>query len=241
MAKQDIYQSVTNAIITAIENGQTGDKFVLPWNRCSALPQNARTEKQYRGVNVPLLWAWQIERNYQSGIWATYRQWQDMGAQVKKGAKGVQIVFWKTVTSEPSADNQEGETRMFARWSTVFNADQVDNFNIEKPDFEPCEIQSIAMADALIDSTGADIRHGEANAYYNAGQDYINLPCPEEFKETKTSTATQNYYSTAFHELTHWTGAKHRLDREAHKKYGDNIYAFEELIAELGSAMETVH
>ncbi|PCI98740.1 MAG: peptidase [Alphaproteobacteria bacterium] len=237
MAKQDIYQIVTNTIIAAIENGQTGDKFVLPWNSFSVLPQNAKTQKQYRGVNVPLLWAWQIERKYQSGVWATYRQWQDMGAQVKKGEKGVQIVFWKSFTAEPCADNQEDETRMFARWSTVFNADQVDNFNLEKLDSEACEIQSIGMADALIDSTDADIRHNEMRAYYNVGQDYINLPSPEEFKGTKTSTATENYYSTLFHELTHWSGAKHRLDRPAHKRYGDTSYAFEELVAELGAAM----
>ena len=89
----------------------------------------------------------------------------------------------------------------------------------------------------MIDASGADIRHDEARAYYNTAGDYINLPSPEIFRETRGSSATENYYSMLFHELCHWTGAKHRLDRKDHKKFGDSVYAFEELIAELGAAM----
>jgi len=235
MTKTDIYQSVTDAIIEALENGLT-NKFELPWHGCSEIPQNAKTGNFYHGVNVPLLWVHQMKRNFVSGTWATYRQWQDMDAQVKKGQKGTKVVFWKTLETEPSADNEKSETRMFARWSTVFNADQVDGYELHK-NVEPSDIQVIAVADALIDATGADIRHEEPRAYCNVTGDYINLPCPEIFKKTNASSATQNYYSTLFHELIHWTGANHRLDRADHKKFGDEIYAFEELIAELGSAM----
>lgn len=233
--KTDIYQTVTDAIIEAIEKGLTG-KFELPWHGCSAIPSNARTGNLYHGVNVPLLWIHQIKRNFKSGTWATYRQWQEMGAQVRKGEKGTQIVFWKQIEVEPSADNEEGQTRMFARYSAVFNADQVDGFDLQSG-IEAADIQAIAAADALIDASGADIRHNEARAYYNMKEDYVNLPAPEIFKDTKGSSATENYYSTLFHELTHWTGAKHRLDRMEHKTFGDTAYAFEELVAELGAAM----
>ena len=233
--KTDIYQTVTDTIIEAIEQGLTG-KFEMPWHGCSAIPCNARTGNLYHGVNVPLLWVHQIKRRFQSGTWATYRQWQDMDAQVRKGEKGAQIVFWKQIEVAPSEDNEDAETRMFARYSTVFNADQVDGFEMQT-DIEPADIQAIGAADALIDATGADIRHNEPSAYYDMAGDFINVPSPEVFRETKGSSATQNFYSTVFHELTHWSGAKHRLDRLEHKKFGDVAYAFEELIAELGAAM----
>ncbi len=233
--KTDIYQTVTDAIIEGIENGLDGN-FELPWHGCSAIPLNARTGNLYHGVNVPLLWVHQLKRGFASGTWATYRQWQDMGAQVQKGQKGAQIVFWKQIEVAPTEDNEEAQTRMFARYSTVFNADQVDGFEAQTA-IEPADIQSIAAADALIKASGADIRHKEPSAYYHKIEDYINLPSPEIFRQTKGSSATQNYYSTVFHELTHWSGAKHRLDRAQHQKFGDEDYAFEELIAELGAAM----
>ena len=237
--KTDIYQSVTNSIVEAIENGATGEQFVLPWHGVSALPQNACTGKPYHGVNVPMLWACQMSRGFPSGIWATYKQWQEKGAQVKKGEKGSQVVFWKRIDIEPTQDDEERQGRMFARWSTVFNAQQVDGFELT-PDYEPAEFDALAAADALVKASGADIRHGEARAYYRPSEDYINLPSPEAFKATSGSSATQNFYSVLFYELTHWSGSAHRLDRKKHKKFGDADYAFEELIAELGAAMVCV-
>lgn len=89
----------------------------------------------------------------------------------------------------------------------------------------------------LVSQTGADIRHSGDQAYYAPAQDYIVMPSRALFKDTSTSTATENYYSTLFHELTHWTGAKHRLDRLSNDRFGSKDYAFEELVAELGAAM----
>ena len=235
MKRLDIYQTVTDTIIEAIEQGLSGG-LEMPWHTMSSIPQNVKTGNLYHGVNVPLLWAHQLAHGYKSAVWATYRQWQEIGAQVKKGAKGVQIVFWKSFEVEPEDDNQEAETRMFARYSTVFNADQVEGFDANA-DFEPSDIQAIGAADALIEATGADIRHNENSAYYNVAADYINLPSRDIFKETKGGDATANYYATLYHELTHWSGAKHRLDRNQNNKFGDEDYAFEELVAELGAAM----
>ena len=235
MSKVNIYQDVTNRIIDALEKGLDGS-FELPWHGISQIPENAHTGKKYKGVNVPLLWVYQMCEGYQSGIWATYKQWQERGAQVRKGEKSAHIVFWKMIEQEPAQDNEEKSMRMFAKWSRVFNADQVDGFNPDD-DFVPAEISSIQSADAIIECSGADIRHKEVKAFYCPSGDFINMPPALRFKDTGDSTATENYYSTMFHELTHWTGAKHRLDRFANEKFSKSDYAFEELVAELGAAM----
>ena len=235
MTKIDVYQDVTNRIIEALEKGLDGN-FELPWHGVSQIPENALTGKRYKGVNVPLLWVYQLTEGYQSGIWATYKQWQDQGAQVRKGEKSAHIVFWKMIEQEPTQDNEEQSMRMFAKWSRVFNADQVEGFNPDS-DFIPSDIGAIGAADALIDASGAHIRHDEIKAFYSPSGDFINMPPIERFKETSDSTATENYYSTIFHELTHWTGAKHRLDRLPSEKFSKSDYAFEELVAELGAAM----
>ena len=235
MKKIDIYQDVTNIIVSALEKGLEGD-FKLPWHGVSLLPENANTSNRYKGVNVPLLWAYQIHEGYQSGIWATYRQWQEIGAQVRKGEKAASIVFWKIIEAEPKNENEENSERIIAKWSKVFNADQVDGFE-PNTGFVPSSIDSVAAADELIDACGADIRHEDVRAYYAPAGDYINLPAPERFIDTYDSTATENYYSTVFLELTHWTGAKQRLDRFPAEKFARADYAFEELVAELGAAM----
>jgi antirestriction protein ArdC len=237
MTTQDIYQTVTNAIIAAIEAGQTAEKFEMPWSGFSAIPLNAQTGKTYRGVNIPVLWATQMNKGYKSGYWGTYKQWQERGAQVRKGEKAAQIVFWKSFDVEPQGDNEEGETRMFARWSSVFNADQVEGFTIPIEEKATGEAAIIESAEQFMADTGADIRKGGARAYYDRREDYIALPDMNLFHDTKTSTATEAYYSTACHELVHYSGAAHRLDREKGSKFGNAEYAFEELVAELGAAM----
>ena len=238
MAKIDIYETVTNTIIEALEKGIDNKNWEMPWHGSSAMPQNAHTGNIYRGVNVPLLWAWQAKKEYSSAIWGTYRQWAELGAQVKKGEKGIRIVFWKSIKIEPQDENEEEETRMFAKYSTVFNADQVDGYEIkEDAEIEKSDIQAIACADSLIDASGAIIQHEENRAFYSPTLDYINVPTPEYFKDTKAKNATENYFSVIFHELSHWTGHKSRLDRKPNGDSSRAEYAYEELVAELGAAM----
>ena len=233
----DIYQTVTDTIIAAIENGLSG-KFEMPWRRVNRMPENARTGNCYQGINVPLLWVYQLKKEYPTPVWATYKQWAELGAQVKRGEKGAPIVFYKAFEIEAEDGEDDPQTRIFARHSTVFNAAQVDEYEgaaIELP--RPAEIENIGAADMLVSQTRADVRHGGDRAYYIPATDYIAMPPREMFRNTSTSTATENYYSTLFHELTHWTGAKHRLDRLNTEKFGGKDYAFEELIAEIGAAM----
>ena len=231
----DIYQTVTNTIIEAIENGLNG-KLEMPWHRVNLIPENAKTGNCYQGVNIPLLWVYQIKNEYKAPIWATYKQWAELGAQVKRGEKGVPVLFYKSFAVENS-ESEEERTKIIARHSIVFNAEQVEGYEIEKSPPSPSLIENIASADSLILSTGADIRHEGQSAFYVPSSDYICIPSRELFKETEDSTATENYYSTLFHELGHWTGAKHRLDRLTAAKFGDENYAFEELVAEICAAM----
>lgn len=165
MSNQEIYQSVTDSIIAAIEAGQTAEKFQLPWSGFSAIPMNAQTKNSYRGVNIPILWASQIQAGFASGYWGTYKQWQKRGAQVKKGAKGTRIVFWKEIEIEPHGDNEESESRMFARWSVVFNADQVEGFEIPMPKKAKGSAEILDEAENFIKATGASIRHAGSRAY----------------------------------------------------------------------------
>lgn len=236
----DIHQHITNQIISAIESG-AGD-FKLPWHTGSGSimrPTNIASKKPYRGVNIVALWAASYHKNYQSGIWGTYRQWAEAGAQVRKGEKSSFVVFYKEITvgSEPAEGSAEteGETRLFARATPVFAAEQVEGSDLPAPP-QPSIIESIAAADRFVASTGATIAHGGSQAYYRPSTDSIQLPMRESFIGTATSTASEAYYSTLLHELTHWTSHATRCDRQLGKRFGDDAYAMEELVAELGAA-----
>jgi antirestriction protein ArdC len=98
------------------------------------------------------------------------------------------------------------------------------------------QVEAISGADAFIKATKADIRHAGKMACYRVTGDYIQLPEPSRFNGTSTRSATESYYAVLCHELTHWTGVKHRLDRQLGKRFGDAAYAMEELVAELGAA-----
>ena len=235
----DVHAEITKAIIAAIENGP-GD-FQLPWHRpgvCLERPKNAVTGHRYSGVNILALWASGMERGYESGLWASYRQWRELGGQVKKGEKGTVIVFCKELTVEVE-DEMTGdatpETRLFARASRVFNAAQVDGFELAAPEVkDPARL--LAAAEAFVAATGVVIDHCGSSACYIPARDIIQMPPRERFTGTDTSSATESYYSTVCHELTHWSGAPHRLDRELSGRFGSKSYAMEELVAELGSA-----
>lgn len=240
MSRTDVYETVTNAIAAAIEKGFSGETFEMPWHGMSEIPQNASTQKAYRGINVPLLWITQLDRGFKSGIWATYKQWEELGAQVRKGEKSTQIIFWKQYEADQdseAANEEDNKIRMFVRHSAVFNADQVDGFEIpENP--KPAEILQIESCTNFVEQTGAIIEHGHDGACYQISTDKIKMPEMALFRATKHSTATENYYSTLLHELTHWSGAANRLDRFSQGKFTEKKeYAFEELVAELGAAM----
>ena len=244
MTKPDLHQRVTDQIVAAIESGlASGDRWELPWvGLHKGRPYNATTDRQYRGVNVLMLWSQSAKQGYDIGAWASYKQWQARGAQVRKGERGTLIVYAGSATREHESQNSETgatetveETYRFLRYSTVFNAAQVDGWTAPATHL-PSEAERIERAERFVTNSGAEIGYGADSAYYIPALDRIGCPHWDAFKATEHSTATETAYGTLLHELTHWTGAKYRLDRNLRGRFGDSSYAAEELVAELGAA-----
>ena len=232
----DIHQHITNQIITAIEQG-AGD-FCLPWQRGGSIMHstNIASKKPYRGVNIVALWAASEHHGFTSGVWGTYRQWADQGANVRKGEKSSYVVFYKELEVTTNADgSDELGTRLIARATPVFAAEQVDGYELPTV-AAPSFVKSVIVADTFVQATGAVIDHGGSRAFYRPSTDSIQLPLRDDFIGSSSSTAQEAYYSTLLHELTHWTSAPHRCNRQLGKRFGDEAYAVEELIAELGAA-----
>lgn len=232
----DLYQRVTDEIVRAIEEG--AGTFIMPWHgSLRGRPRNAFSGDAYRGINTLVLWAAARNKKYVSSYWATYRQWQNLDAMVRKGEKATMVVLYKQVPVE-AQDARTGEPvqdyRLIARAYFVFNAAQVDGWA------EPNHVIGGMVAtheeiEHFIAATGADIRTGDVPAYWRAS-DYITMPARNRFIGSPSSSPTECYYSTAFHELIHWTGHWNRLNRNLTGRFGTADYAMEELIAELGSA-----
>ena len=232
--KTDIYQKITESIIASMESAAQWQK---PWtvSVANGLPVNAVSKKTYRGVNVLTLWATAQDKQYASTEWATYRQWSELGAQVRKGEKATAVVFWSSAKSKKESQDGEDKTFLFAKSYSVFNASQVDNY---KPADVPVPVSTnarIAAVDDWFSAIGAVVRHGSNGAFYRPLTDTIDMPDFESFNETGA------YYSTLAHEHIHWTSREIRCNRELGKRFGDAQYAVEELIAELGSAFTCAH
>ncbi len=232
----DIYRTVTDNIIAAIEAG--AGEFTMPWHGHGApiaKPQNAHTRMDYHGINVLVLWAHAHEHGYHSGYWGTYRQWQAVGAQVLKGEKSSPIVFFKRIEQEPEQAGDQPLGRLFARASRVFNADQVAGWTPPEERHPPGDAELSEALAKFVQASSAEVRWGGTMACYRIIDDFIEMPGKEHFHDTPTSTATEGLGATLLHELVHWSGATHRLARfESGIKKED--VAAEELVAELGAA-----
>lgn len=224
------YESITARIIEAIEQG--AGPFVMPWHGDgSSRPVNAVSGKPYSGGNVVGLWAEQMLRGYGSPHWATYRQWATRGAQVRKGQRGAPIIFYKPTER---MEDDERSSGFVMRSSIVFNLEQVEGGYPQMTTVPAAE--TLDEVDLFVWLTKARIEHGGTRAYFDPGSDYIAIPEKARFIGSPTSSATECYYSTLLHELVHWTGAEHRLNRTFGERFGDAAYAAEELVAELGAA-----
>jgi len=233
----DIHQHITDKIVSAIERG--AGEFRLPWHRSAGnimRPVNIASKKAYRGVNILNLWATADEKGYSSGTWGTYKQWTEAGAQVRKGEKSAYIVFYKEITVAGDDGSDETDTRLFARATPVFAAEQVEGWTAPVIDTPATVITPIERAEAFVAATRASITHGGSRAFYRPSTDSIQLPPRESFIGSPTSTAAEAYYSTLLHELTHLSGHPSRCNRQFGKRFGDDAYAMEELVAELGAA-----
>jgi antirestriction protein ArdC len=230
-----VYQTVLASIVADIERG--ADTYQMPWHATAtpfALPTNVTTGDAYRGLNILVLWTAIQKRNYGTSSWATYRQWDSIGAQVRKGERGTPCVKWKELPDPAGA----GELRRVPLGFTLFNADQVDGFAPPDVSRTPNSVEAHGAADTIIAASGVEIVHAGQSAYYRPSTDTVVLPEQWRFRATEAGSATTAYYATVLHELTHATGAKHRLDRDSITRYGADlsVRAAEELVAELGAA-----
>jgi antirestriction protein ArdC len=239
--KQDVYQRVTSQIINAIEAGVSN--WRMPWHTAGKFafsPINVTSKKPYRGINTVCLWAAAHAKGYERGEWGTYQQWHERGAQVRKSEKATLVVFWKFAND--TADVQDGEEHasrsgsrlLFTRGYSVFNAAQVDGYAATADADAPIE-QRIASAEQFFSTINARVIHLGNRAFYSPADDTIALPPFAAF------FTPADYYSTRAHETGHWTSREGRCNRELGKRFGDNAYSVEELIAELTAAFTLAH
>jgi len=236
--KQSIYDRVTATILQQIE-ASPGDP-VMPWHRPAGsalhIPRNATTNSAYRGINILMLWIAADMKQYPMGLWASYKQWAGVGAQVRKGEKAAQVVFYRQFDVEPTAEDDDGKRRLL-RTSSVFNAAQVDGFDpptLNASDHGP--VRRSAEFDRFVAATGARINHIGHSAFYSLASDEITMPEEACFVGTPTMDRDLGYMSVLAHELGHYSGAKHRLDRQLGNRFGTHAHAAEEIVAELTAA-----
>ena len=234
----DLYTRVTNSIIADLRQGVR--PWLKPWNAEHAAGRITRPlragGKPYKGINVLMLWASAINQNFAAPIWMTFQQAKDLKANVRKGSTGSMVVYADSITkTETAKDGGESERDIyFMKGYTVFNVEQIEGlpphfYATAAPPLDP--VQRIEKADQFFANTGADIRHGANQAYYAAESDHVQMPPFASFKDA------ESYCSTLAHEMTHWTKKSTRLDRDfGRKRFGDEGYAREELVAEIGAA-----
>ena len=234
--KADIHQEITDAVVESLEairdqygKDHEGFAWDKPWiDTANGRPRNI-DGKPYRGINVLLLLIQASKMGYTQNIWGTIKAWNSKGGKIIKGSKSIKITFYREIKSEDKETGEETKIR-FLRTYSVFNIAQVEGVTIQD---DTQTLINTVERDKLIDSfvagTNAIIKDGGNRAYYSPTNDFIGMPKLEQFK------STDGYYSTLLHELTHWTGAMKRCNRDLKNKFGSQAYAFEELVAELGS------
>jgi antirestriction protein ArdC len=235
--RQDVYTRVTDKIIAELEQGarpwmkpwsgnNAGERIMLPVRHCGT---------PYRGINILLLWGEAVAKGYASNKWMTFQQARQLGAHVRKGEHGSLVVYANKITkTEENDDGEEVERQIpYMKGYTVFNVEQIDELPehyYARPAPKDDKMQLIESAERFFAATGALIQHGGNRAYYAPGPDVIRLPHPAAFKDA------ESYAATKAHELIHYSGHASRLNREFGKRFGDDAYAREELVAELGAA-----
>lgn len=245
--RRDTQQEITNQIIEMLENG------VKPWSRpwstsCYEGYALRHNGEAYRGINIMLLDMACMAGGFHSAYWMTFRQAKEYGGSVRKGEKGTAVfkagTFTKKIELEnpTSGDPDQIEQQLpYLRSYTVFNADQIDGLPeqfyanaqaavSQNKDMRRDDIEAFFRAQL------ADIRYGGNRAFYRPSDDFIQMPCFDQFKSASA------FYATQAHEYTHWTNAEHRLNRNfGPSKFGNKAYAKEELVAELGAFLVAKH
>ena len=223
-------------VVAELERGTA--PWVRPWRTSgtSDMPHNFSTGRSYHGVNVLQLWLTQTARGYATAEWCTFVQARALGASVRKGEHGTPVWFIKPrIASDHDEKGEESLTFrgvMFKQF-TVFNRCQIDGLPQPADLPGPDRFEAIADVEDYVRAIGADVRLGGDAAFYSIAHDYIACPAPDRFVDPAA------FYATQLHEHVHWTGHLKRRNRTFGTRFGDQAYAFEELVAELGAAFLT--
>ena len=237
--RTDIYQKITDQILCELERGVR--PWLKPWSAGHGEGRITRPLRgngvPYQGINVLMLWSEAIEKGYASPVWMTFKQALDLKAIVRKGEHGSLVVFAdRIIRTETDSETGENAERAipFMKGYTVFNVEQIDGLPEHyygKPAPRSETVQRIERAESFFAATGAKVVSGGSRACYVPSTDNVHMPCIDFFRDS------ESYYATLAHEVTHWTRHPSRLDRAfGRKRFGDEGYAMEELVAELGSA-----
>jgi antirestriction protein ArdC len=227
--KIDVYEIVTNRIIELLEQG------AIPWQKPwigPGIPMNAISKRAYRGINVWLL----LSLNYARNLFLTWDQLKKVGGSVKQGEHGHVVIFWRAIKKDNAAEDDKEKKIPMLRYYKVFNIEQCRDLPEGLvPAMELKETEPLLECVRLVNDMpqAPEITHEMPEAFYDAEKDYINMPKREMFK------SMEGYYATLFHELLHSTGHEKRLKRKTvteMSEFGSDMYSFEELVAEMGSA-----
>lgn len=241
---RDLYQEATDRIIKALEAGTT--PWQRPWENVNAGPlRNGASGNSYHGINTLMLYCSSLERGFTDPRWLSFKQVQQNGWKVKKGAKSERVYFYKPLevderdaTGQPVMDPATGQPRKkqipFLQASPVFNAQEIEGI----PPLAPGEVKfsPIEAGEAILQRCPVEIRYGGNSAHYNRVSDTIAMPERSQWKSAEA------FYATLAHEMIHATGHKDRCNREFGQRFGDYAYSMEELVAECGAlqiSMET--
>jgi antirestriction protein ArdC len=238
MKIENFYQQTTLKIIDLME--KNGTDWCQPWitSAQNGAPHSITMKEgqTYTGGNFLITAIAQAANGYASSKWATFKGWKSAGFTVRKGQKATFVVYYGNVKNSENDDDSKKDFYRFAKSYAIFNEEQTDS-EIQtdttiKPKIPAWESHN--KAEELVRASRAKINHDCVSAFYNSNDDFIGMPPKSEF------FTAEGYYSTMFHELGHWTGHQTRLARTFGRKFGDNAYAAEELVAELAAAFLTV-
>lgn len=237
---RDHYAEITNQIVAALEAGTP--PWRQPWDSAKAggpcMPQNAVTGARYRGINVLTLGMSPLAFATCDPRWATYKQAQERGWQVRKGAQGVTGFFYKRIevdrgdAGDKSGSSEGGKWFPLLRSFILFHASQIDGVpDYIAPGVEEAPWQASDATETIARNSGAVIRIGGDRAFYSTLTDHIQLPPQHAFRSAAAYSSVQQ------HELAHWSGADHRLKRDLSGRFGSELYAQEEMKVELAQMM----
>ena len=237
MSKYDeVLEKIAAEVIKKMET--VGGSWAKSWvSSGNGLHVQATNQTPYKGLNQIILMFEADDNGFDSSEWATYKTWEAAGSQVRKGEHGVTLVRWiekkcKDHGADVVCSVCLGGAPLIPVTFTVFNSEQCDHTTWEKHQEMPPigdDNERIAEIDEWISALGVTLRHGGDRAYFRPATDHVQMPEITDF------FSAGQYYSVLFHEITHWSGGAKRLNRVTPAKFGSEAYAYEELVAELGS------